>query len=190
MEDLPDESDGSEVEEVEENTSDESESAEIEGTIPTSASEIIEHLLGIHATDESIRNKSYALRYWLSVIMFRWRDKLIVRDLQSKFGIPRTTITTYSKKTFDPSPRNKYPATTAEAIVEALSSPGSDIAITDNYFNLRLWLSAVICNIMKSDRSVDNLHMLLGVSQSKIRRGATNGLTPASQGFLAATDSH
>lgn len=61
-------------------------------TIQTSAAEIVQHLLDLAKTDQPILNVSYALRYWLAVVLYRWRSIKNVQNIEAKMSIPRNTV--------------------------------------------------------------------------------------------------
>lgn len=159
-------------------------------TIPTSAGGIIDQLFSV---DQSLlSSKTYSLRYWTAVIMARW-GKMNEERIQEKFGIPRSTIRSH----LDKNPRAchyiaptkiKYVATTADEIVDHLSKPDDTIEVTRETYSLRFWLSIVLRRFQKMNRGHNKLAELSAISKWKVKNGAKNGLTPASQHFIAAVD--
>lgn len=137
-------------------------------------------------------DKKYSLRYWMTVIMARWTN-LTEIAIQDKFGIPRNTLKIHLLKNprtyhYVAPTKKKYVATTADEIVHYLSKPDEEVVVSDETYSLRFWLSIVMRRFLQIDRRRKQLAKLLGISESKIKRGAANGLTPASQNFLAAID--
>lgn len=63
-----------------------------DAAIGTSAVEIVQQLLDLAGTNEPIVTKSYALRYWLAVTLFRWRTNRSNRNIEKKLKIPRATV--------------------------------------------------------------------------------------------------
>lgn len=198
------EADDSESEEEADDDESEEESDDDEGgteaainaadkTIPTSADEIVENLFRISDEGEEtvVKQKKYSLRYWMAVIIARW-PKLTEREIEQKFGISRSTI----KKHLSESPRecmyiprlrakSKYAPCTAEKIVDHLCIPDAELNPSEETYALRFWVSVVVLKWQKIGRTQLQLQKLLGISQTKISKGANARLLPASQGYLA-----
>lgn len=86
------------------------------------------------------------------------------------------------------SKRNKHPGTTADVVVDHLCHPEKVVAITDDTYTLRMWMSIIVQNCCRIDRKGVSLAQLLGIPKDKIYKGVTNCLDPASVNFLAAVD--
>lgn len=61
-------------------------------TIVTYAVEIVQQLIEFGKTGQPLRNRSYALRYWLAVILRRWKDFQTDLQIESMMKIPRRTL--------------------------------------------------------------------------------------------------